>query len=93
MVAEYASIWHGFTDRETYPQKADILAKHCEDVGRDPAEIERSAGLQSKGDALLSDAEEMLELGVTQFTVGVTGPDYDLSSVEALCRWRDSRSS
>jgi probable F420-dependent oxidoreductase len=93
MVAEYASIWHGFTDPQTYPQKAEVLARHCEAIGRDPSEIERSAGLQSKGDALLSDAETMLELGVTQFTVGVNGPDYDLSSAQALCRWRDSRSS
>jgi hypothetical protein len=42
---------------------------------------------------MLADADTMLELGVTQFTVGVTGPDYDLSSAEALCRWRDSRLS
>jgi probable F420-dependent oxidoreductase len=93
MVAEYASIWHGFVDRESYPHKAQVLSQHCEAVGRDPADIERSAGVQSRGDALLADADAMLELGVTQFTVGVTGPDYDLSSAEALCRWRDSRSS
>jgi len=24
-------------------------------------------------------------------TVGVNGPDYDLSAAEALCRWRDRR--
>jgi probable F420-dependent oxidoreductase len=91
MVAEYASTWHGFVDRETYPRKAEILAEHCKAVGRDPANIERSAGLDSKGDALLADAEMMLELGVTQFTVGVNGPDYDLTQAEALCRWRDRR--
>ncbi len=25
------------------------------------------------------------------FTVGVNGPDYDLSRADALCRWRDQR--
>ena len=30
---------------ETYPAKAEILARHCADVGRDPATIERSAGV------------------------------------------------
>jgi probable F420-dependent oxidoreductase len=93
MVAEYASTWHGFVDRETYPRKAEILAEHCKAVGRDPADIERSAGLDSKGDALLADAEMMLGLGVTQFTVGVNGPDYDLTQAKALCAWRDNRSS
>jgi hypothetical protein len=24
-------------------------------------------------------------------TVGVNGPDYDLTQAEALCRWRDRR--
>jgi probable F420-dependent oxidoreductase len=93
MVAEYATTWHGFVDRETYPRKAEILAAHCEAVGRDPATIERSAGVQAKGDALLAQADALVDLGVTQFTVGVNGPDYDLSDAEALCRWRDSRSS
>ncbi|WP_101950998.1 LLM class F420-dependent oxidoreductase [Mycobacterium sp. 3519A] len=91
MVAEYASIWHGFVDRETYPQKAQILAEHCNAVGRDPAHIERSAGLEGEGDELLVNADALIELGVTQFTVGVNGPDYDLTKAEALCRWRDRR--
>ena len=93
MVAEYADIWHGFVDQETYERKSKILAQHCEAIGRDPATIERSAGVQARGDALLAEADALIELGVRQFTVGVTGPDYDLSSAEALCRWRDSRSS
>jgi probable F420-dependent oxidoreductase len=89
LVAEYANTWHGFVDRATYPRKAEILAGHCADVGRDPATIERSAAVQAAGDALLAEADALVELGVTQFTVGVSGPDYDLSRAEALCRWRD----
>jgi probable F420-dependent oxidoreductase len=90
LVAEYANTWHGFTDRETYPRKAEILARHCEAVGRDPSTIERSAGVQASNiDALLVEADGLGEFGVTQFTVGVTGPEYDLTRAEALCRWRD----
>ena len=33
--------------------------------------------------------EGLAALGVTLLTVGVNGPDYDLSDAEALCRWRD----
>ena len=92
LVAEYADIWHGFTTLETYPAKAEILARHCADVGRDPATIERSAGVQGDGlDALLKQADAFVDLGVTKLTVGVNGPDYDLTHAEALCRWRDRR--
>jgi probable F420-dependent oxidoreductase len=92
LVAEYADIWHGFTTLETYPAKAEILARHCADVGRDPDTIERSAGVQGDSlDALLKQADAFVDLGVTKLTVGVNGPDYDLTQAEALCRWRDRR--
>jgi hypothetical protein len=42
-------------------------------------------------DALLAEADAFVELGVTMLTVGVNGPDYDLTQAEALCRWRDRR--
>ena len=45
LVAEHADIWHGFADRNTYPRKSEILGcGTAPTVGRDPAEIERSAG-------------------------------------------------
>jgi probable F420-dependent oxidoreductase len=92
LVAEHAGIWHSFSDRDTYPRKADILARHCADVGRDPSTIERAA--EAKGstlDGLLDEAAELTSLGISMLTVGVNGPDYDLSQAEALCRWRDKR--
>jgi probable F420-dependent oxidoreductase len=94
LVAEHADIWHGFVERETYPRKAEILAEHCAAVGRDPATIERSAGVQAGGlDALLAEADGLADLGMTLLTVGVNGPDYDLTQAEALCRWRDRRAA
>ena len=39
----------------------------------------------------LDEAEALVGLGVSLLTVGVNGPDYDLTAAEALCRWRDSR--
>ncbi len=38
---------HGLTTPETYPRKAEILAQHCEQIGRDPDAIERSAGVEN----------------------------------------------
>lgn len=92
LVAQHAHIWHSFSDRDSYPGKAEVLARHCAEVGRDPADIERSAGVNGKDlESLLEDAEALAELGITMLTVGVNGPDYDLSQAEALCRWRDRR--
>jgi alkanesulfonate monooxygenase SsuD/methylene tetrahydromethanopterin reductase-like flavin-dependent oxidoreductase (luciferase family) len=91
LVAQYAHIWHGFTTAETYPDKAAVLDRHCADAGRDPAAIERSAGVDRSGDGLIANAEAVTALGVSLLTVGVNGPDYDLSAAEELVRWRDSR--
>ena len=87
LVAEHGDIWHGFTTVHSYPQAAEVLAEHCKAVGRDPGTIERSAGVNAE--SLIADAEGLVALGVTLLTVGVNGPDYDLSNAEALCRWRD----
>ncbi|GFG53437.1 LLM class F420-dependent oxidoreductase [Mycolicibacterium agri] len=92
LVAEYADIWHSFSDVAEYARKAEVLARHCGDVGRDPAVIDRSAGVAGKDrDSLLAAAEQLVDAGVSLLTVGVNGPDYDLSEAEALCRWRDQR--
>lgn len=88
MVAEHADIWHGFGGPDTVARKVRILDQHCADVGRDPSEIERSVGVNSGPDEL---GPELLELGVTKFTVGVGGPDYDLSRLEEWINWRDKQ--
>ncbi len=38
-------------------------------------------------------AQTLVDLGVTLLTVGVNGPDYDLSIAEALVKWRDDRAA
>src|SRR5579875_1988454 len=95
LVAEHADIWHSFATAEEYPAKSDVLAQHCATVGREPADIERSTAVGGEtgadANALTAEAEALVSLGVTLLTVGSTGPDYDLTSAEALCRWRDSR--
>jgi probable F420-dependent oxidoreductase len=87
-VAKHADIWHGFGDPEVVERKVSILDQHCKDVGRDPAEVERSVGVQ-KSPAELGPV--LRDLGVTLFTVGVGGPDYDLSLVRDWVAWRDAQ--
>src|SRR5919201_1668926 len=43
IVAEHADVWNtGLGELETFRHKLDVLARHCEDVGRDPGEIRKS---------------------------------------------------
>ncbi len=90
LVAEHADIWHSFTSADEFPSKSAVLARHCADVGRDPAGIERSAALENGG-GLIATAEALVGHGVTLLTVACDGPEYDLTAAEALCKWRDSR--
>ena len=43
--------------------------------------------------AALAGAESLVGLGVTLLTIGVNGPDYDLTIAEALVKWRDQRAA
>lgn len=90
LVAKHGDIWHGFGDPEVVERKVKILDQHCADVGRDPGEIERSCGVRGEPDELGS---KLLDLGVTTFTVGVGGPDYDLGDLEKWIAWRDKTNS
>ena len=43
IAAKYADEWNVWGDVETLIHKMNVLDQHCEDIGRDPGEIERSA--------------------------------------------------
>jgi probable F420-dependent oxidoreductase len=86
MVAEYADIWHSFSDAGTMERKLGILRRHCADAGRDPAGIEISTGVHGDPAEV---APPLLDLGATLFTVGVGGPDYDLTELRRWIKWRD----
>ena len=43
-IARYADMWNGMGSTEKMRHKVEVLERHCADVGRDPAEIERTLG-------------------------------------------------
>ena len=88
MVARHATIWHSFSDLDTFVRKQEILAGHCADLGRDQGEIERSVGVPEGDPAEVG--PPLVEAGATLFTVGTGGPDYDLTQVRRWVAWRDS---
>ena len=87
IVAEHANIWHGFGDAETIRHKHEVLDDWCAKIGRDPGEIERSAGLRGSGPE--EGGQPLYEVGTRLFTIGVGGPDFDLAPVKDWVWWRD----
>ena len=89
--AEFADIWHGFGRPELITRKNQILDAHCADVGRDPSQIERSAGASARRPEL---GDELVEAGATMVTLGFDGTtDYDLAPVREWLAWRDERNA
>jgi probable F420-dependent oxidoreductase len=87
IVAQHADIWHSFSNPEVLERKLGILAEHGVDVGRDTSEIEISTEIR---DRTPQQVEEMVALGATLFTIGITGPQYELGPVRDWLAWRDS---
>lgn len=85
--ARHADVWHGFGNPEKLAHKNAVLDEWCAKEGTDPAAIERSAGVNPKK---VDGAEAYLDAGVTQFTLGISGPDYDMSPVPEWIAFRDS---
>ena len=84
IVAEHATIWHSFGNAETIAHKHEVLDEWCARVGRDPAEIVRSAGvaptpgrMAEQVESYSSNAQSLYDVGTRLFTVGLSGERYD----------------
>lgn len=84
IVARHADIWNFFADPDTAKMKA--LIEHfdgvCRQVGRDPAQIEKSAGVRAamlEGSAtdVRARLQALVDLGVRHFIISLPQP-YDL---------------
>jgi alkanesulfonate monooxygenase SsuD/methylene tetrahydromethanopterin reductase-like flavin-dependent oxidoreductase (luciferase family) len=80
LVARYADACNLFApDLSVVAHKLDVLDRHCEAEGRDPAAIERTIIYGSDPfedvDAFLSSMAEYASLGIGQVWVSPAGPD------------------
>jgi probable F420-dependent oxidoreductase len=93
LVAQYADGWHAaFPERpEELDSAVAALRRWCDEVGRDPAEIEWGVGVEP-GDIerfLARDAAVYVEMGFSQFTLGFNGPAWTVDAGVPFLRWRD----
>ncbi len=66
-----------------------MLAAHGDDVGRDTdAQVERSIGVKRPPQEI---ADDLVDAGATLFTIGTSGPEFDLDLVRQWVAWRDAR--
>ncbi|MDO8149650.1 LLM class F420-dependent oxidoreductase [Isoptericola sp. b515] len=98
LVARYADVWN---DTESSPERigelSEVLARHCDDVGRDPAEIRRTVQLRLRQHDL-ADLPALVAayeaVGVSEFVIvlpsdGDVRPHLD-AVVDALPRLRSA---
>jgi F420-dependent oxidoreductase-like protein len=95
VVAEHADVWNlpeGEIDEAT--RLSGVLDRHCDDVGRNPAEVRRSVQLGYGGDVddLLARAEPYVANGFTELVVylrsGNAKAEAEVVAAEALPRLR-----
>jgi probable F420-dependent oxidoreductase len=70
IVAEQADIWHGFGRAEAIAHKHEVLDEWCRRVGRDPDEIERSAGVSPTPGRLPEDVRDYAAGAQALYDVG-----------------------
>lgn len=81
LVAEHADLWNSFGPPAEYAAQNVVLNGWCEQVGRDPATIERTVLLDVPEEA--SDLEGFVEAGAQHIIVGCAHP-FDLEPVREL---------
>jgi F420-dependent oxidoreductase-like protein len=79
LVASYADACNVMGDASVVAHKVEVLRRHCEEVGRDSADIEVTALAwvpeDTGADAIVKSAEEFADAGVETLVVRSTGPD------------------
>lgn len=93
LVARHADIWHFFVRKGGAEAAKKIAVKFdtiCKEVGRDPAEIQKSTSLNSEQlkqspDAVRAVVQAYADAGVQYFIVSMY-PDYDMASFRRFAK-------
>lgn len=80
LVAQYADACNLFGDPDEVAHKLRVLRQHCDDVGRDPADIEVTAMFRNLPPSpsvidVIAAAAAFAAVGVTTVVTGANGPD------------------
>ena len=88
LVAKYANMWNIIASPEDVKRKNGLLNGYCKEIGRDPAEIERTVVLMG-GDPMET-LPAYRDAGMTHFILG-SGDPWDFTGLEKLLAWREQQ--
>ena len=80
LVAEHADAWNGFGPPAAFRRKNVVLDEWCDNVGRDPAEIERTVSIRPNE---VGAVDAYIDAGA-QHVIVMLGSPYDLDPVRRL---------
>ncbi len=87
LTAQHADLWNGFGPFENYQHKNEVLTNWCNEVGRDPAAVERTVMVNPRE---LDQLDQYVGIGCTHFIMGWDHP-WDPASLKPLFEWRDAQ--
>jgi alkanesulfonate monooxygenase SsuD/methylene tetrahydromethanopterin reductase-like flavin-dependent oxidoreductase (luciferase family) len=82
LVAEHAQMWNTIATPNQFARKLKILEGYCRELGRDPAEIERTANVTV---ANPEDVEEWVDAGLQHFVLRLAKP-FDTRALEMVLK-------
>ena len=86
LVAEHAQMWNSIASVDQYRRKSEVLNEWCRRLGRDPAEIERTANVGGLTPKIL---DEWLKAGLQHFVLRIAHP-FDIKELARVVKERDS---
>ena len=86
LVAEHAQMWNTIGSLDQFVRKSAVLDEWCVRVGRDPAEIERTANV---GKLSSAEIEEWRQAGLQHFVLRIAHP-FNTNELERVLGIRDS---
>lgn len=84
LTAQYADAWNSFGPPEHFARKSAVLDNWCAEIGRDPAEIERTVAVSPDD---VADVGRYLDAGASHIIVMIGSP-FDLGPIESLLAQR-----
>lgn len=87
LVAQYADQWNFLGDPAVIQHRNTLLDGYCAEIGRDPAEIERTVLLDGEQ---LEKLEAYVEADLTHMILGL-GEPWNFKGMEKLVSWQDSQ--
>lgn len=88
LVARHADIWHSFVPADELAHKISVIEEWGRKDGRDTSGLIVSNELRRRSPG---DADALFDAGVRLFTLGLTGPHYDIDEAARWLRWRDDK--